>query len=242
MPRISFDAAAARRTAGAAGIGFALLIVTANLVLVPAGMPSPGSSTEEAVDFYLSGGRPTVAVSALLPAVWALATLFAAGALAAVLPAGGRTAWVYAGFAGVLLQNATFTVVVALRLAMSTAGDPASIGTLWALHEAVFGFNGTFLALAMFGLGTAGFTSGLLARWLLILGTVAACLQFTSATLTPLIVTGHSRLALFGLAGWLLWAVWLTGYGIALIRSAGHTHRGAGTTTSAGRGAGAQPD
>lgn len=242
MSRKSFDAAVAQRTAGAAGIGFALLIVAANLVLVPAGMPSPGSSTDEAIEFFRSTDQPTLAVSALLPAVWALATLFAAGALAAVLSAGGRTAWVYAGFAGVLLQNATFTVVVAIRLAMTTVGDPASIGTLWALHEAVFGFNGTFLALAMFGLGTAGFTAGLLARWLLVLGIVAACLQFASATLTPLIVTGHGNLALLGLAGWLLWAVWLTGYGITLIRSAGHAHHGPAATPPAGRGTGAHPD
>ena len=242
MSRKPLDAAVAQRTAGAAGIGFALLIVAANLVLVPAGMPSPGSSTEEAIEFFLSAGPPTIAVSALLPAVWALATLFAAGALAAVLATGGRTTWAYAGFAGVLLQNAAFTMVVAIRLAMSTVGDPASVGTLWALHEAVFGFNGTFLALAMFGLGTAGFTAGLLTRWQLVLGTVAACLQFAGATLTPLIVTGHDHFALFGLAGWLLWAVWLISYGITLIRSAGRTHHSTTTAATARHDTGAQPD
>ncbi|NKY57356.1 hypothetical protein [Nocardia flavorosea] len=242
MPSKYVDRALAQRAAGAAGIGFALLIVAANLVLIPAGMPSPGASAEEAIEFFLSTDQPTIAVSALLPAVWTLATLFAAGALAATLPGSGRSAWAYAGFAGVLLQNATFTLVVAIRLAMTTIDDSASIGTLWALHEAVFGFNGTFLALAMIGLGTAGFTAGLLARWLLVLGTVAACLQFASATLTPLIVTGHGNFSLLGLAGWLLWAVWLTGYGATLIRSAGRAHHGPGATTPAGRGADAQPD
>ncbi|MBF6351988.1 2-oxoglutarate/malate transporter [Nocardia flavorosea] len=236
------SAVAAQRIAGAAGIGFALLIVAANLVLVPAGMPPPGSSADEAIEFFLSADQPTLAVSALLPAVWALATLFAAGALAATTPAGGRNAWAYAGFAGVLLQNATFTVVVAVRLAMTTVDDPAGIGPLWALHEAVFGFNGTFLALAMLGLGTAGFVTGLLARWQLILGIVAGCLQFASALVTPLIVTGHGHFSLFGLVGWLLWAVWLTSYGITLIRSAGHTHPNVGNMRSAGHAADAHPD
>src|SRR5690606_16978191 len=99
------DAPTSLRIAGAAGIGFAVLIVSGNLVLVPAGMPSPGSPPDEAIDFFLSPNEPTGAVSMFLPAVWALATLFAAGALAAVLRAGGPAGWAYTGFAGVLLQN-----------------------------------------------------------------------------------------------------------------------------------------
>ncbi|MBF6081820.1 2-oxoglutarate/malate transporter [Nocardia cyriacigeorgica] len=218
------DTPTSLRIAGAAGIGFALLIVSGNLVLVPAGMPSPGSPPDEAIDFFLSPNEPTGAVSMFLPAVWALATLFAAGALAAVLRAGGPAGWAYTGFAGVLLQNATFTAVVALRLAMSTVDDAGSVRALWALHETLFGFNGTFLALAMVGLGAAGFVAGLLPRWLFALGSVAAALQFATATLTPLIVTGRDSLALLGLTGWLLWAVWLCGYGLCLIRHSRREH------------------
>ncbi|MGO4617538.1 2-oxoglutarate/malate transporter [Nocardia sp. 2YAB30] len=227
MPSKPLDATSLR-IAGAAGIGFALLIVSANLVLVPAGMPSPGSPPDEAIEFFLSPNQPTGAVSILLPAVWALATLFAAGALAAVLRAGGQAAWAYAGFAGVLLQNATFTAVVAVRLAMSTVDEAASVRTLWALHETLFGFNGTFLALAMAGLGMAGFAAGLLPRWLFALGSVAALLQFAAASFTPLVVTGHDGLALLGLTGWLLWAVWLCGYGVCLIRHSRKTNDSTG--------------
>lgn len=217
------DAAASLRIAGGAGIGFALLIVSANLVLVPAGMPSPGSPADKAIEFFLDPNQPTEAVSIFLPAVWVLATLFAAGALVAVLPTGVRTGWAYAGFAGVLLQNVTFTAVVALRLAMSVVDDAHSVRTLWALHETLFGFNGTFLALAMAGLGAAGFSAGLLPRWLFVLGSVAALLQFATATMTPLIVTGRDSLALLGLTGWLLWAIWLCGYGVCLIRHSRET-------------------
>ncbi|WP_280396837.1 2-oxoglutarate/malate transporter [Nocardia carnea] len=242
MPSKVIDAAASIRIAGAAGIGFALLIVSANLVLVPAGMPAPGSTPDEAIEFFRSANQPTRAVSLLLPAVWALATVFAAGALAAVQRAGGQTVWAYTGFAGVLLQNATFTAVVATRLAMSTVDDVASVRTLWALHETLFGFNGTFLALALTGLGAAGLAAGLLPRWLFVLGAIAAVLQFTGAVLTPLIVAGHDGLARLGLVGWLLWAIWLCGYGVCLIRHSRATHGGTANRASAGHRTVAHPD
>lgn len=208
------------RYTGAAAIGFALLIVTANLVLVPAGMPTPGSPPAEAVEFFTGTTDPTGWVATALPAAWVLATLFGSGSLATVLRSDrpGTAGWAYSGFAGVLLQNITFTVVVALRLAMATMSDHAGIAALWTLHEALFGLNGTFLALAMAGLGTAGYRAGLLPRWQLLLGWAAATLQFTSASLTPVIVDGGAALGRIGLAGWLLWVAWLLAYGIALLR------------------------
>lgn len=210
---------------------------------MPAGLPSPGSPPEEAIEFFRAANQPTSAVSLLLPAVWALATVFAAGALAAVLRAGGQSVWAYTGFAGILLQNATFTAVVAVRLAMSTVDDVAGVRTLWALHEALFGFNGTFLALALAGLGAAGRTAGLLPRGLFVLGAIAAVLQFAGAVLTPLVVTGHDGLARIGLVGWLLWAVWLCGYGICLIRHPRVTRDGtSGNGPSAGYRPAAHPD
>lgn len=208
------------RPTGAAAIGFALLILTGNLVLVPAGMPAPGSSTAEAIDYFTGAGSTIGPVAAFVPAAWVLATVFGAGATAAALRSAGPDAagWAYTGFAGILLQNLTFTAVIALRLAMAAVADPRDIAPLWALHEALFGLNGTFLALAMIGLGTAGYAGGLFGRGQLLAGLAAAALQFTSAALTPLVTNGYSGLGLFGLTGWLLWVGWLIGYGIALLR------------------------
>jgi hypothetical protein len=146
--------------------------------------------------------------------------LFGAGAVAALRTSAGNEPWALAGFAGLILQNATFTGVVAIRQALaSTAGEGAAI--LWVLHDALFTLNGTFLATAMLGLSAAGLRAGLIRLWHGGIGLCAAALQFTSAVLTPLIIGGGGPLGLLGLAGWLLWVVWIAGYGIVLLRLSG---------------------
>lgn len=130
-------------------------------------------------------------------------------------------AWSLAGLAGLVLQNGAFAAVIALRLALaSTAGrDDGATAGLWALHDALFTLNGTFLALALLGLTLAGLRSGLVRRWHGGLGLLSAALLFTSATLTPLVTDHAGPLGLLGLTGWLLWVVWLVVYGISLARN-----------------------
>lgn len=210
------------RLAGIAGIGFAALILLPNLlVLLPAGMPSPGSGLDEATAFFGSEPAAMELVTMLLPAVWALATLFGAGAVAAARRSEAERgeAWALVGFAGILFQNLNITTVSAVRLALAHTGAEEAAPALWALHESLFGLNGTFLALALVGLSMSGRRSGLIPNWLAGIGFAAAALQFTSAVLTPLILEGGNSLGLIGLAGWLIWAAWLVLYGIALIRA-----------------------
>ena len=203
---------------GAGAIGFAVVIVLANVVLAPAGPPHTGAATDEVVAFFSESGDVVGAAVMLTPLAWALATLFGAGAVAALWPAERERgeAWCLVGFAGLILQNTTFTGVVAIRLAL--AQDPTA--RLWPLHDAVFTLNGTFLALAMTGLSVGGVRSGLVHRWHATLGLVAAVLQFTSATLAPVVIEHGGPFGLIGLVGWLMWVLWLIGYGVALIRSA----------------------
>ncbi|MGI5506219.1 hypothetical protein [Lentzea sp. CA-135723] len=197
------------RLAGVAGIAFALLIVLANVVLVPAGLPATGAGAAEVVAFFSGHGTALAVASALMPTAWVAAVVFGAGVLVRE-----RNGWAVAGFAGLVLQNAAFTGVAALRLALPEA-DPVVVPAFWALHDALFTLNGVFLALALLGL-TAGTT--LLAGWQTWLGYGAAALLFLSATLTPWVVEG-GPLTLIGLSGWLLWVVWLVAYGVALIRA-----------------------
>ncbi|MGS2809766.1 hypothetical protein [Nocardia sp. MW-W600-9] len=124
------------------------------------------------------------------------------GWLCAVVFRGGRAdggataeqavgaAWLLVGFAGLLLQNATFTVIVAIRYALGIAPDA---GALWALHDAVLALNGTFPALALVGLTLAGRLGGLVPRWHGVIGVLTAALRFTAATIAPVVTTGRCR-------------------------------------------------
>jgi hypothetical protein len=216
------------RVSGLGGIGFAVMIVLGNAVLLPAGLPLTGAETGEVVAFLAAGGGAVGVTSALTPVTWALATLFGAGAVSVLWPSerSRGEAWSLVGFAGLILQNGTFAGVIAIRLALATAATGSELDTtatagLWALHDALFTLNGTFLALALVGLSVGGLRAGLIRRWHGGLGLLSAALLFSSATLAPLVIDHAGPLGLIGLAGWLLWVVWLVRYGAALIGSGG---------------------
>jgi hypothetical protein len=203
---------------GVAVIGFAALIVIANVIVVPAGLPTIGADVGVVARFF-SGNRVPLAVSsALCPAAWLLAVMFGA---AVVVAAEGRAsdlglAWALGGFAGLILQTSAFVVVVALRLALGkTRGEGAQ--TLWALHDAAFTLNGAFLAFVMVGLSLAGLSAGFVGPWHAAIGFASAALMFTSATLSPLVIERGGRFGWIGLTGWLMWVVWLIWYGVALL-------------------------
>ncbi|MCF0079545.1 2-oxoglutarate/malate transporter [Streptomyces lomondensis] len=210
------------RVSGLAALGFAFLIVAGNVVLVPAGLPRTGAGIGEVDEFFRTHGDLVGIGSAVTPVAWVLATLFGAGAVR-VLWRSERDrgeAWALLGFAGLLLQNAVFAGVVAIRLALaSTAADGVGAATsLWALHDALFTLNGTFLAVALAGLSLAGLRAGLIRPWHGRWGLVSAALLSGSAVLTPLVIDHAGPLGLLGLVGWLMWVVWLVVYGVVLMR------------------------
>ncbi|MFC6082161.1 hypothetical protein [Sphaerisporangium aureirubrum] len=205
---------------GLAAIGFAVTIVLANAIMLPAGLPLTGAGVGEVDAFFSTQSGVVGVASALTPTAWLLATLFGAGAVSALRRSerDRGEAWSLVGFAGLALQNATFAAVTATRLALSSADGSSATGGLWALHDALFTLNGTFLALALIGLSVAGLRAGLIRPWHGGLGLVSAALLFASATLTPLIIDHEGPLGLLGLVGWLLWVVWILAYGATLIR------------------------
>ncbi|WP_067456452.1 hypothetical protein [Nocardia alba] len=209
-----------QRVAGIAGIGFALVILGANLILAPAGLPKPGTDADTAIAFFVDHRDLVALAMAPVPLGWLCAVLFGAGVLVALRQAErtAGTGWSLVGFAGLLLQNATFIVIVGIRYALGTSGGDG--GALWALHDALLALNGTFLATALVGLTIAGRLGGLVAPWHAAIGFLAAALQFTAATLAPLIIDHAGPLGLLGLSGWLLWSVWFITYGVALVRTA----------------------
>lgn len=209
------------RVSGIAALGFAGAIVGVNLIMVPAGLPSVGAPDAEVVAWFGGHGDAVGIGSVLGPAAWVLATLFGAGAVSVMWRAERErgAAWSLVGLLGITLQNAAFTGVTAIRLALAATAEQhaASVPALWALHDALFTLNGTFLALALVGLSVGGLRSGRIARWHAGIGFLAAAFQLTSASLTSWVIDG-GPLGLIGLVGWLIWVVWIAAYGIVLIR------------------------
>lgn len=207
---------------GLAAVGFAVMIVAGNVVAVPAGLPTTGAEIGDVVTFFGTEGAVLGVSAALGPIAWVLATMFGAGAVAATWRSerDRGEAWSLVGFGGVVLQNATFAAVIAVRLALTStaAQDAGATAALWALHEALFTLNGAFLAIALLGLSISGRRAGILRQWHAALGLLAAVLLFGSATLAPLVIAQAGAFGLLGLVGWLLWVVWIVTYGVVLIR------------------------
>ncbi|MBP2325545.1 hypothetical protein JOF56_005930 [Kibdelosporangium banguiense] len=197
---------------GVAAIGFAIMIVLGNAIVVPAGFPLTGTEIAEVTAFFTTNSGLVGLASALAPAAWVLATIFGAGALCALWQS--ERGWALVGFAGLLLQNAAFAGVIALRLALTNSPD----GALWALHDALFTLNGTFLAIALVGLSVSGLRAGFIRPWHGILGLTSAVFMFSSATLTPLVIDHAGPLGLLGLTGWLMWVAWIVTWGVRLVR------------------------
>ncbi|MGW3992534.1 hypothetical protein ACWEF6_03515 [Amycolatopsis sp. NPDC004772] len=199
--------------AGLGGLGFVLLAVVVNVCYVRARLPMPGRHPGDVAQAFAASGDALKRPSMLAPASWVCLTVFAAGLLS-VLPG----PWALTGFAGVLLQNATFAAVEALRFGVAAAArDGGPVAGLWGFSAVLFGFNQVFLAIALLGFSVAGAQSGLFAGWHAWLGYVSAALLFVSASAAPYHADGTNRLAPAGLAGWLGWAAWIVTGGITLL-------------------------
>ncbi|NEW47066.1 hypothetical protein GV794_21980 [Nocardia cyriacigeorgica] len=209
--------------AGIGGLGFVTAAFVVNYFYLRARLPLPGSavSLDDVESSFAAGTVALKRSSVIAPATWLCTTVFAAGLLS-VLWRGddGQTAWALMGFAGVLMQNATFVVVEALRFGMAAgAADVRGANAgLWGLTTVLFGFNQVFLATALLGFSIAGSGTGFLPAWLTWLGYVSAALLFVSSSAAPFNVDGTNRLGPVGLIGWLGWAAWIVGCSVELLR------------------------
>ncbi|MET9285336.1 2-oxoglutarate/malate transporter [Nocardia beijingensis] len=209
--------------AGLSGFGFVLLAVGINVVYVRGRLPLPVSphGFDAVAESFAAVGEALKRPSVAAPAGWACVTIFAAGMLSVLWDGGSRTqAWALVGFAGVLMQNATFTVVEALRFGMAEAAtrNRDAFAGLWSLSNVLFGFNQVFLALALVGFTAAGSSTGFLPGWHTVLGYISAALLFASASISPYNATGTHKAAPIGFVGWLGWAAWIVASSIALLR------------------------
>ncbi|GAB3469156.1 hypothetical protein [Actinophytocola sediminis] len=207
--------------AGLGGIGFVLILVILNVIYVRAGLPFPtsGRDLNAVTASFANLGDAFRRPSTIVPVTWVCTTVFAAGLLSVLWRGGsGASAWALVGFAGVLMQNATFTGVEALRFGMAAAArhGPGSVAGLWGLSNVLLGFNQVFLALAILGFTLAGADAGLIATWHAVLGYLSAAVLFVAASASPYNVDGGNRLWAAGLVGALGWAIWITAWSVSL--------------------------
>lgn len=207
------------------GFGFVLLAIAVNVIYGRSGLPLPtvGGDLEETCEAFASAGPALRRSAVLAPASWLCLTIFAAGLLAQLwetAPGPGARAWAVVGLSGVLLQNASFALVEALRFAVAEGALRArsAVGGLWTLSIAVFGFNQVFLATALLGFTISGVSSALVPVWHAVIGCFSALLLFVGASATPYRVSGPNRSGMLGLIGWLGWIIWIVSYSVLLLR------------------------
>ncbi|MGP4103768.1 hypothetical protein [Nonomuraea sp. KM90] len=208
--------------AGLGGIGFVLVGIVVNVLYLRSGLPLPtsGKGLDAATDSFDGIADALKKPSVLVPVTWLCLTLFAAGLLSVLWRGNAdQTAWALVGFAGVLLQNATFACVEALRFGMATAArhGRGSMAGLWGMSNVLFGLNQTFLAMALLGFTVAGVSGGLVPLWQAYLGYLSAALLVVSSLAAPYNVEGGNRLGLAGLIGWLGWISWIVAYSVTLL-------------------------
>ncbi|GAB0107165.1 hypothetical protein JMUB6875_61580 [Nocardia sp. JMUB6875] len=212
------------RIGGVAALGFVLVILGSNGVLVVSGMPQPGTDIADSSTYFSNHAGIAEFAWACAPVAFVCVTLFGAS-VAALLREHERadgTGWSLVGLAGLIMQTVTFAAITAIRFTLTAIPDRGSAvaGGLWTLHNALFIGNGVFLALAMLGLSVGGLRAGILRKWHANLGFTSAAILFAWTLLAPLQLDQRSPLGLIGLVGWLLWVVWVATYGVTLIRPA----------------------
>ena len=209
-----------RRIGGLAGLVFVAVVGTVNIILGSVHLPRAGASKAEVLAFFADHPSAVAVATSLATVVWVMLAVFTAGVVAAVR-GHERTSgdsWSLLVLGGAIMQNAIFTVVAAIQVSLGVGGlsDDVVLG-LWRLHDAVFTLNGAALAIVLVGGSVGAHRAGLIAGWQRTLGLVSASALFASAALTPVTLGGHP-LGLVGLAGFLMWLVWITSVSVSLLR------------------------
>jgi hypothetical protein len=212
------------RLSGAAALAFVATVVVATAIVQVAGLPSAEAKPGDVTAFFTGHTVPVGVSSALAPLAWLLLTVFGAGALARIR-ASERSrgeAWSLIGLAGIVMNTVFFGGAVVTQIAILSGGG---IDQLWPLHNAFFAINGISLATALAGFSIGGLRAGIIHTWHAALGLTAAALQLAQAMLAPATLAFGRML---GLAGFLLWLIWLAIFGVILLRTeapavAGHT-------------------
>ena len=220
-----------RRFGGFAGLAFISTVLPVNIILGSSGLPQAGASRSEVLAYFADHSVTVAVATALATVAWMALPMFAAGVVAAVRghERVSGDSWSLVGLAGTVMQNAIFAGVVAIQATVGIAAvsDDVAWG-LWQVHNALFTLNTASLAIVLVSISIGGHRAGLLAGWTHKVGLTSASLLAANAALTGVTLDGHPA-GLIGLAGFLMWLVWIASVSVALLRPSGDRHERAAT-------------
>lgn len=210
------------RLASAAALTFVILLIIQNL-LKAATSPANDADPAHLMQFldHRAWTVHLLAVTYVLgyPALLLFATGLARQATA-LAPEGEL--WARLGQSSVIVIAVLFGILNVLQVTMvATRGvlahQPDTLLVLWALHNAVFTINLIALAGALLGLSRAAVLAHLIPRWLARTSLAGAALLALASAPAVAQVQG-SKLLTAGLAGFLVWLVFLLTAAIRLLR------------------------
>lgn len=208
------------RVSGVGGLVFVLLLVVDNVVR--SGAPRFGASGET-VTAYVEGHRIAMAAPIVLFPLGLVGLFTFVTGLSSVSRGDEESRWWgQLGTMAALTIAALFSVVNLVEAALvadvhALAPSPAVVSALWAMDGAAFGLNLAAIGLALLALSRVAQAVGLVPRWLAVLAVPgAACLWM--ASLFAISIAGGSGWLFVGVAGFLVWAVFVLVTGLALTR------------------------
>ena len=211
-----------KRVAGICGIGFGVIVFTANAFFVGPAKPLGGVPLSEIVSHYSEHGNLIWSFAYVGPIAWVAISLFAAGVVVSTRSKGRLNGWALAGLLGIATMIPTFCGVVTADLVLAArastlAANPQYTQLLWDCQMVLQILNLTFVALALGGFGMAAVTSATAPR-LGKLAAVGALLLLAGATQSKTGLTGAGP-ALVAIPGFVIWLIFVVGYSVAMIRS-----------------------
>jgi hypothetical protein len=204
---------------GIGGLAFVVSVIVQNGLR--AGFPANDANAASIAAYY-GGHRGTSMALAVLFPIGALGLVAFLGAMLARIGRGDHRAAAYGGAFGAAGIIGTYTMLIATDLAIAGYVHRGGavldvVSALWVLHNAIFGVLLVSIGVALAGLSAAAAASGQIAEWWKALGLLGAVLLLVAAATTPAIIDGSATMFI-GLAGFVVWIVFVIVNSVALLR------------------------
>ncbi|MBI2168687.1 MAG: hypothetical protein HYU28_04180 [Actinobacteria bacterium] len=211
------------RWAGLAGAAFAVSVAVQNVWSGSVGIePDPDAPTAKVLEKFTEHASEYGLLGVWVAVNLVLLAVFLGGTSRRF--AEGDRDWARVGLVGGTMLLVLFPMASAPVTALAIGGDalrssPDLVGILWDLHLVIFAFAGVALGIALFGLSRAAVSAGLVPNWFRVVGPVGAALITAGSVPVKAVGEGSPEL-MFGLAGFLVWLLFLVMAGVRIWREA----------------------